>query len=167
LVMARVYTPREMRLIAEFCAQRWPEGGYRLRAPLGPIPEAVREAVRPEKWIGAARPFRPEVDALKVEPNRIVLMEAKIFRIMDGLAKLPIYASLVPETPELERYRGLPIEMWLVVCWTAPWLEAAARRVGVRIHLFRPAWIEDYVKEIHRYWTKEYRIERAKRLGLR
>jgi len=171
--MARVrrrigtYKPRETRLCSEYVAQYFPQDLVRLRCPLGPIPKAIQEMVPGQKALTAARPWRPEVDALIIKDDKIILLECKIFKIMDGLSKLPLYRSLVPETPELQRYLDRPVEMLLVVPWTAPWIQVAAEKLGVVVDVFKPEWIAEYVEEWHRYWTREYRMARLmEKMGL-
>jgi len=157
-----------MRLASEWALKNFPDGNYRLRCPLGPIPEYIKKTAPKEKWIGASRPYRPEVDICRWEKDRVIIIEAKIFKIMDGLSKLPIYKALVGETPELKEHWDKPVEMWLIVCWTAPWLEVAAEKLGIKLIVYKPDWIAKYVEERHKYWTKEYREKRIReRYGLR
>ena len=87
--------------------------------------------------------------------------------MVNGLAKLPLYKSLAPLTPELKAYKGLEILMELVVAWTNPNLEVMARDAGVRIKLYNPPWLQEVTDRMHNYWTPEYRAERARRLEMR
>ena len=120
-----------------------------------------------KRGIGMARPFRPEVDAVVILPGAMVLIEAKVWNVVNGLAKLPMYKSLVPFTPELKPYTHLPIIMELVVAKTNDNLEIMARDAGVRLRLYAPDWILQVLKDMENYWTKEYREERERKMEAR
>ena len=107
------------------------------------------------------------MDAVAVENGRLVLIEAKVFKIVDGLSKLPTYKTLVPSTPELSPYHGLPIIMRLVAPWTSETMEVMAKGLGVEIVVFNPDWIRDYVQQYHNYWQREYREAREEKMRLR
>jgi len=107
------------------------------------------------------------VDAVAVEHGRLVFIEAKVFKLVDGLAKLPLYASLLPTTPELHDKKDLQVVMRLVAPWTSPNVETMARSQGIEVVVFSPAWIADYVEQYQHYWTAEYREARAERQRLR
>ncbi len=117
--------------------------------------------------VGWARPFRPEVDAIVFPGGKMLLIEAKILSVIDGIAKLPVYAGLVPTTPELLPYVGLPREMILVCPWQSDHVRAMADTVGVTIAVFRPAWIEPYLDSRMQYWTADYRRAREQKRALR
>uniref|UniRef100_A0A7V4CP26 Uncharacterized protein n=1 Tax=Fervidobacterium pennivorans TaxID=93466 RepID=A0A7V4CP26_FERPE len=117
------------------------------------------------------RPWRPEVDALIVAKDKLILIEAKLYRVYDAVAKLPIYKMLVPETPELSLWRHLPVEMQLlVVKITEPW-KSIAEKVGIKLVDWAPSWVQEIFWERDLYWTREAiemrerRKEVLKRLG--
>jgi hypothetical protein len=73
----------------------------------------------------------------------------------------------VHQTPELEPYRNKAVEARIVVPWVPEWLPERAAQEKVVIDVYRPDWIDQYVEEMHKYWTKEYRLLReARRRGL-
>ena len=156
------YQPRERRMAAEYAELNFGRMGapYRLGQPLGPIPTEVVRAWGPERARAIFRPWRPEVDVAAFLPDRLVIAEVKIFKILDGFSKLLQYRALVPQTPELEAWRGKPVEARIVVPWVPEWLPDRASQENVIIDIFKPDWIEEYVAEMHRYWTKEYKLAR-------
>jgi len=152
----KIRQEREARLISEWVAQNYPKAELiRFRCPLGPVPQQLVQELGLAKAIGYARPYRPEVDALVVTEKEIILAEAKIFKVMDGLSKLPIYGSLVSQTPELQPYLGRAIRLKLVTAKPLPWMHQAAVEAGVEIVLFQPDWVKQYLQELEQYWTKD------------
>ena len=137
-----------------------------MRCPLGPIPPELKELYGPAKAAKVYRPSRPEVDALVVLPGAILLIEAKIFKYMDGLAKLPVYAALVPKTPELMVFSGRPVIMHLLLPAPIPWVKAAAPDLGVEVYTWAPEWVLRIWEERDRYWTPEAKLRREARKAL-
>ncbi len=157
---------RETRLLSEYLAERWAGVPLRMNVPLGPLPEGLTAAIG-ARAIGWARPFRPEVDAVVWPGGKMILVEAKILSVIDGIAKLPVYGGLVDSTPELLPYAALPRELVVVCPWDAEHVQKMAATVGVRVDVFRPAWIEDYLRQRQEYWTTEYRRTREAKAALR
>jgi len=164
--VGNVTQQRETRLLSEYLMEHWEGVPVRMNVPVGPLPAGLVDAVG-ARAIGWARPFRPEVDALVWPGGKLILVEAKILSVIDGIAKLPVYAGLVSTTPELLPYAGLPREMICVCPWDADHVHAMAKTVGVSIAVFRPAWIEEYLDSRMNYWTPEYRRNREAKRALR
>lgn len=159
--------PREKRLIADYIAERFPNDHVIMGCPLGPVPESIIAQYGFRQAIRVARGIRPEVDALVIRKAQLVLVEAKIFKWLDGIAKLPVYGGLVTSTPELQPYRDLERRLILCTPWTSENVQAAANAQGVTIDIYNPPWIAAYVDETHKYWTKEYRDKRDEKMRLR
>jgi len=153
----------EPRWVSWYCAKHYPRDIVKLRCPLGPIPDALKQAVGEAKGIKMYRPWRPEVDALVILPGAIDLVEAKIFKYMDGLSKLPVYKDLVPVTPELRAWSELPVRMWLLIPETIDWVQAAGTQAGVGVVTEAPDYIKQAWEERDKYWTKPYMEERERR----
>jgi len=165
--MARKTRQVETRLTAEYIKQYYSEFPSILGQPLGVVPTSLMEQEGYQRALGIMRPFRPEADALVILPRHLLLIEAKVWHVINGLAKLPMYKSLVPVTPELREYMPREVLMELVVGWTSPNLEIMARDHGIAVKVFCPDWLTKVVQGMHHYWTKEYREERERKLGLR
>jgi len=153
----------EPRWVSWYVARHYPRDIVKLRCPLGPIPDALREAVGEAKGIKMYRPWRPEVDALVIKPGGIDLIEAKIFKFMDGLSKLPVYKSLVPVTPELRAWKDLPVRMFLLIPAPIEWVQTAASRTEVMAVAEAPDDIKKVWEERDKYWTKPFMEAREKR----
>jgi len=152
--------------VSAYIKEFYPDAEVRLRCPLGPIPDQLKELYGPAKAARVYRPSRPEVDALVILAGALLLIEAKIFKYMDGRSKLPVYASLVPMTPELMVFAKKPILMHLLIPAPIPWVKAAAPGMGVEVYTWAPDWVLQIWEERDKYWTPESRMLRAERKKL-
>ena len=162
--MARKTQQVEKRLIAEYLKANYSQFPFISGQPLGMVSPELMAQEGYEKAIRMSRPNRPEVDAIVLHPKWLIMIEAKVWHIVDGMAKLPLYKSLVPFTPELKQYLGREIIMELVVPWSNPNLEIMCRGADIRLHVYKPAWIDEVVRRVQEYGTRDYRLEREKRL---
>jgi len=153
----------EPRWVSWYIARHYPRDIVKLRCPLGPIPEDLKKAVGEARGIKMYRPWRPEVDGLVILPGAIRLIEAKIFKYMDGLSKLPVYAGLVPTTPELKSWKDLPVQMVLLIPAKIDWVFTAASQQGITVDTDAPDFIRVAWEERDKYWTKDYVEKREKR----
>lgn len=158
---------RERRYIAEYMKHQWPEGNWQLNVELGPIPPEYIQRYGIERAAALFRPTRPRVDAIKWAPEVYYLIEAKIRDIKAGIGDLSYYKSVIPQTPDLPFYDGQPITSRLIVPWMLDWLAPVAAAAGVEVVVFKPDWIDDYVRERQHYFTSEYREARAEKMRLR
>jgi hypothetical protein len=158
--MARKSAQVEVRMLGEYLQATYPNYIQIRNVPLGKVDTSLMASAGYQKAIGMSRPYRPEADAVVIAPGALILIEAKVWNVVNGLAKLPLYKSLVPVTPELKDYLSLPVIMELVVGWSNDNLETMASGAGVRIKVFSPAWLADVVNKLHDYWTQDYRTKR-------
>jgi len=152
--------------VSAYIKEHYPDDEVRLRCPLGPIPAELSEIYGPAKAARVYRPSRPEVDALVILPGALLIIEAKIFKYMDGLAKLPVYKALVPKSPELMIFKNRPVIMHLLIPAEIPWVKAAAPEMGVEVYTWAPEWVRQIWEERDKYWTPESRLRRADRKAL-
>lgn len=153
----------EPRWVSEYVVKTYPNFEARYRSPLGPIPVETQANYGLLKGLRVYRPWRPEADALVKLPRFTLVIEAKIFRYMDGLAKLPVYASLVKSTPELRPWPQDTLTQLLIPA-SIPWVLAAAQtqKTEVITH-FVPDYIKLEWEARDRYWTKEAIARREER----
>lgn len=156
--MARSWQPRERRLVAEWVRIMFPNAHIREQVRLGAIEPALDDANISEKELRALGVTRRYVDALAVQDNTVHLIEAKILNRPGALEQLDLYEFLLPLTPELRDLRGLPIVKHLVWAIPDPVVEALARRRGIRVHEFRPEWVDAYLEILR---PRETRAPRA------
>jgi len=153
----------EPRWVSEYILAHYPDAESRPRCPLGPIPKEMEELYGPEKARRAYRPSRPEADALVILKDKLILIEGKIQKLSEGLSKLPMYKSLIPETPELQAYKTLPVEMHLLVVRPIPWVLVAAEKSGVKVVQWAPPWIIPIWEERDKYWLPDAVAQREER----
>lgn len=152
--------------MSAYIKEHYPDGEVRLRCPLGSIPAELKNLYGPAKAARIYRPSRPEVDALVVLPTAVLIIEAKIFKYMDGLSKLPVYGALVPVTPELAIFLDRPVIMHLLLPRAIPWVVEAAPALGVEVKTWAPEWVMQIWEERDKYWTPEARLKREERKAL-
>ena len=162
--MVRKTQQVETRLVAEYVKKEYSAYPSITAQPVGVVSTNLMAEVGYSKAIRMSRPNRPEVDAIVLLPRHFVLIEAKVWHIIDGMAKLPLYKSLLPFTPELQEYMPRDIIMELVVPWSNPNLEIMCRAADIRLRVFTPAWISEVVNRVTEYSTREYRLKREQKL---
>lgn len=158
---------RERRFISEYMVETWPKGDWQLNVELGPIPQEYVDRYGLGKAAAMFRPTRPRVDAVKWDGDKYYIIEAKIRDIKAGIGDLTYYLAMVPKTPDLLMYKGQTVVGRLVVPWMLDWIKTAADAVGIEVVIFKPDWIDDYVKERQHYFTAAYRAARAEKMKLR
>ncbi len=134
---------------------------------LGAIPDEYLRKYGTAKAIAMYDPTRMHVDAIVLLPRYFLLIEAKVWEVMMGLGKLPIYKSLVPITPELKQYQPREILMELVVARTNDNLEWSAKDNGVKVVLFSTPGAEVAIRDRENYQLPEYRAKREQILKTR
>jgi hypothetical protein len=147
----RDWTPREMRLVAEYAARTWPEGGYWTNFRLGPpiVRDAGRFASDAEARM-ASQAFRRWVDLLVVEPHRLIVCEAKIVAAPGALAQIEVYLDLVAATPELAPYSDRPAVGMFLCAVPDPTVTALATRKGFEVVVFHPPWVDEFMLILER-----------------
>lgn len=156
----------EQRYVSDYVLEKYPHATHKFRCPLGSVPEMWIREMGLGKAIKTYRPYRPECDAAVITADEIVLIEGKLFKVMDGLSKLPIYRSLIAETPEFDEYKTLPVKAVLVTPKEPGWSKRVAEENNVIIDIYIPDWIRDYYEQQEKYWTAEERFKRIKRKGV-
>ena len=153
----------EQRYVSDYVLEKYPHNIHKFRCPLGTVPEMWINEMGLAKALKTYRPYRPECDAAVITADSIVLIEGKLFKVMDGLSKLPIYRSLIKRTPEFDAYKTLPVEAVLVTPKEPGWSKEVAEENNIIVDLFTPDWIMEYYEQQERYWTAEERLKRLKR----
>lgn len=153
--MPRDWTPREMRLVAEWAFRTFPNGLVRFRVDLGDLKPALGTTGLTAAELRGLGRSRRWVDAMIVEPEVVHLAEAKIRLVPGALEQLELYRRLFPLTVELEHLRDRRLELHLVFAVEDPIMSAIARERGVKVHVFHPPWVDLYLGEL------EHRARRA------
>ncbi len=137
-----------MRLVAEWAVRTFPLAELKLRVDVGDLRTALQDTGLTAAELRRLGRSRRWVDAMIVEPAAVHLVEAKISLVPGALEQLELYRRLFPKTPELAHLRDRRLELHVVYAVEDPVLVALARERGVRVHLFRPAWVDAYLAEL-------------------
>lgn len=157
----------ESRMISQYLKEFYSEFSPTTNVALGVIPVHLIQREGYQRAVKMYDPYRPRVDGVVVLPRYILIIEAKVWNVINGLSKLPLYKSLVPVTPEFAQYMPREVLMQLVVGWENPNLLRMAHEIGVEVKLFCPEWLEGIKDEMHKYWTRDYRLAREQKLRMR
>ena len=156
----------ETTMVAEYLLKNYSAFPYMMKVPLGPLPLEVLKSEGTARTIKLARPFRPEIDAIVILPRHLLLIEASVWNVMEGVSKLPFYKILVPITPELQKHFPRELIMQVVVGWKNNNLELMAHENNIAVKVFCPPWLQEVRESMNKYWTKEYQEARQKKLEM-
>lgn len=162
----------ERKYIAEYCLAKWPEGGYQLGVALGPVPEQLVKDMGYEGAAALYAGWRPEVDAVHYSDFGLILIESKVFRVLDALAKLRWYGELVKSTMELRPWAGKDVQLRLVTPRLTDVVRDLAAISGVVVDVWFTPEVVAHAAKYEYYWTREAALARQeykaklKELGL-
>ncbi|KKM87669.1 hypothetical protein LCGC14_1266470 [marine sediment metagenome] len=151
---------REIRLLWEYLADRYPDDVWSTNVELGTLPEQQVLLRGTAATAARIRPFRRRIDGTHWTADHYDLIEAKIRDPLPGLGALMVYEALAKNTPDLIGYTGQPFRKILVTPFALDWVKVVAAELGIEIHEFFRPWIADYFREIQNYFTRDYRIRR-------
>ena len=149
----RDWQPREQRLVSEFIARFYPDYESRTHVHLGSTPPRLKGKFTSEETARLVGVFRRWADAIVFMPDRLILIEGKILPVPGVISQLKLYEELIPKTPELSEHWEKPIEKLIVCAIEDPVITELARREGILVRVFRPSWIDSYMKKLHP-WEK-------------
>jgi hypothetical protein len=156
----RKWEPREMRMVSEYLVKKY--SGYRsmTRVRLGALHPELLSPDLSEEEKNMLTVWRRWADAIVITPTTMILIEAAILPDPGDISKLDLYAALLPHTPEFAEYKSFPIVKELVIAIEDPLLVKLAHDSGIRVVVFSPGWVKDYIK------TLSHRKQRASKTVL-
>jgi hypothetical protein len=144
------YVQRDRRYVVEFVDQHYPHDKAFFNLRMGPPPIAVAEAYPGLDVDRYARVYKKTCDAVVVAEDEIILIEGELRRPVEGLGELLVYRDLIATTPELKPYLPRKLRTILVCPLVDPTMSLQLRERDVELAIFRPKWVEDYLKEVMR-----------------
>jgi len=141
----RPYRPVESRLVSEWVYATFPQAHVIFRAYLGAFDAALQDAAKSEAELRALGVWRRYADALVALPDEVHLVEAKVRGTPGVLEQLDLYARLFPLSPDYQHLLGRTVVRDLVWAIADPVIEGMARERGIRVHLFHPPWVDEYL----------------------
>jgi hypothetical protein len=140
----------EMRMVAEYVQRTYPQGMVFMRLRLGVMePDVGPRALSPEE-MAMLGVFRRWADAVVVTQDELIVVEASIRSDSGDPSKLVLYGRLVPKTPELTPFLNRRLVLELVVAVEDPAVTALAQEMGIRVRVYPPPWLPEYLAQLHR-----------------
>lgn len=145
----------EREYVSALVLDKFPDRRVILSCPLGPVPLEIVERLGMRTALRIGRGMRPVVDLLVYGDQEVILVEAKIYKWLDGISKLHTYRALVPDTPELAEQLGWPVRLILATPWLMEPMRVAAGRLGVELLEYHLPIADEYAAKMQTYWTAE------------
>jgi hypothetical protein len=139
---------RESRLLSEYLADRYKGQRIILQPRLGAIAPHLDGVELSAGELRSLGVWRRYPDAVVLMPGRAVIIEASLKPDPGKISLIELYARLFPLTPEFGEYASLPTEKLLVFGVHDHILEAMARDHGVRVEVYQPQWILDWLESL-------------------
>jgi hypothetical protein len=144
------YVQRDRRYVVEYVSEHYPNDIAFFNLRMGPAPIAVAEAYPGLDVDRYARVWKKTCDAIVVTADEIVLIEGELRRPSEGLGELLVYRGLIATTPELKPYMNRKIKTILICPMADPTLTTHLKDNNIELVVYRPKWVEDYLKEVMR-----------------
>ena len=144
----REWSPVETKLVAEFCAVRYPGKRTLQRVRVGQVPSDLEVAGLEDAEIRMLGVWRRWVDALVVDPPVLRVIEASMVPDPGDVSQLELYMHLVPKTPDLEEFVDLTPIGLLVYAIDDPVIHRLAADRGFTVEIYQPPWLAQYLKRI-------------------
>jgi len=142
------YQQRDRRYVVEYCGEKWPNDTWFFNLRMGPAPISVAEKYPGMDVDRYARVWKKTSDAVVVTKDEIILIEGELRRPTMALGELLVYRDLINTTPELQPYLGRKLRTILLCPVEDPTITMQLRDHNVELALYKPAWVETYLKEV-------------------
>ena len=116
---------------------------YELR--LGPTPQTLVGQVVSPQLTAMLRVALWYADLVVPTPTELLVVEAKVQPKPGAVGEALWYSQLVPTTPDLAAYAHLPVVPVVLFGESNETLNTWARALGVRVELYTPPWIAEYL----------------------
>ena len=148
MVARRPYAQRERAYIVDFVRTKYPYDLCYFNFRLGGLPAQAEGFDIGDLSSNIWKVFNRYVDALVVQSDRLILLEAKILADLGAVSQLEYYSSLVKTTPELAQYLQLPVELHIVTASGDPAFIAFAQAKNIIVDIYRTQTAVDYLKQL-------------------
>lgn len=144
------YVQRDRRYVIEWVNENYPADKVFFNLRLGPPTLAIAEKYPGIDVNRYARVWKRTCDAVVITKDEILLIEGELRRPVEGLGELLVYRDLIWATPELKPYSGRKVRTILLVPLHDPQTEGIANKNEIEIIIYRPRWVEEYLREVMR-----------------
>jgi len=144
----RAWQPVETRLVSEFVAVRYPKCPAWFRVRVGTIHGRLDlpGLTDAERRMGGV--FRRWADAVVLDRNRLVVIEAAIMASPGKVSQLDLYLRLIPQTPEFREYSTRTLQGVLLCGVVDPVVSRMASERGFTVAEFCPGWLQEYLDQL-------------------
>lgn len=132
-------------MVTEYLTKTYPRTFWATRVRLGsPHPELLTPGISEEerRMIGV---WRRWADAVIVQKDKVIIMEAAIRPDPGDVSKLELYRRLLPVTDEYRQYKDRPVECVLLYAIEDPATILMAREQGIKCIEYKPDWLSSYM----------------------
>jgi hypothetical protein len=156
----------EARYVSDYVARRYPGVPVRIHARLGTPPRTPEGEPLESAEERMLRVYMRWADAIVFRPEETVIIEGKLNTQMYlmGIAQLELYLSLLPHTGEYAHLLADKVTGELLIPSEDPTIESLARRKGLRVVIWAPSWLSEYLDSIPARYTRPVRPEEAELL---
>ena len=132
-------------LLRDWASRTYPGIAVQEQFRLGPttshlvgviVNPALEAALRVSNWFA---------DAVLFAPLETLIVEAKVKPTPGAVSQVQFYADLLPRTPAMQSRLSLRISPVVLFAEDDPSVTSFAQRKGVRVAIYTPAWIADYL----------------------
>ena len=110
--------------------------------------------------------FNWYADGVVVLDDQVLCIEAKLRATPSAVSQVEFYLQQMMRTPELQKYMNrpfVPVVLWAI---DDPAVSAYARGRGVRVAVYTPSWIEDWMQQVLRIGRQRLRAAAALELAI-
>jgi len=134
----------ETRLLMEYLAQAYPDDRWLTNVKLGTDLRPRTGVELTEKELRMLRVYKRYADAIVIQPGRVIVIEAAIWKAIEKVGPLLQYLALVPHTAELQPFLDRQVVGELMVAVTDAVADKLCRDHGIRYTVFAPPWLEEF-----------------------
>jgi len=132
-VPKRRYQEVEARMLAEW-----------LEAHSPPVPTYQNQPLGPPVGFGFTG-VNPRVDALKILPDQVILIEGEVDNPSEAIGQLLIYRWLFRQTPKFSAHHDKPVRTILVVPRPIGILAEFCKLAEIEVHIQPSPWLTEYL----------------------
>ena len=132
----RTYVRREARLVTEWLQKFHSKNMQWRQVRLGPIPNG--------NTIYSA--LRRYADAIYLDGNSVVIVEACIRPEHEKIAQLELYRNMFAVTPEFSDVQSYTLRLLVLTTLEDQFVHQLADQNGIEYQVYSPQWIKDYWK---------------------
>jgi len=134
----------ETRLLMEYLAQAYPDDRWLTNVKVGTDLRPRVGLELSEEELRMLRVYKRYADAIVIQPGRVVVIEAAIWKSIEKVGPLLQYLELVPHTAELQPFLNRPVVGELLTAQADAIAEKLARSHNLRYTVFTPPWLEEF-----------------------